>query len=118
MSKRSLDDCLDEFDNGEPRRTDGQDAVQCTQEPRRIDGQQLMQCWMQQWMQHAYLMQYAYLSAPFFNPGAAQPSPPHPGARSHGQQRVAAQVQVQPRQNPRPSQTGGCLLLPLRRAFR
>ena len=79
MSKRSLDECLDEFDNGEPRRTDGQDAVQCTQEPRRIDGQQLMQYQlmqlMQQRMQYAYLMQSVYLSLPFINPGAPQPSP-------------------------------------------
>ena len=54
---------------------------------------------------------------------ASATAPRHPGAErsvgcAHGQQRVAAQVQVQPRQNPRPSQTGGCLLLPLRRAFR
>lgn len=86
MSKRRLD----EFANGEPPSTDGQangqDAVQCTQEPRRIDGQQLMQYQlmqlMQQRMQYAYLMQCVYLSAPFFNPGAAQPSPPPSGGYS------------------------------------
>ena len=79
---------LDEFANGEPPSTDGQangqDAVQCTQEPRRIDGQQLMQYQlmqyqlmqeMQQRMQYAYLMQSVYLSLPFINPGAPQPSP-------------------------------------------
>ena len=73
---------LDAFANGEPRSTDGQangqDAVQCTQEPRRIDGQQLMQYLMQQHMlrmQYAYLMQSVYLSLPFINPGAPQPSP-------------------------------------------
>ena len=79
---------LDAFANGEPRSTDGQangqDAVQCTQEPRRIDGQQLMQYQlmqyqlmqeMQQRMQYAYLRQSVYLSLPFINPGAPQPSP-------------------------------------------
>ena len=31
MSKRSLDESENEHDNGEPRRTHGQDAVQFTQ---------------------------------------------------------------------------------------
>ena len=39
MSKRRLD----ESDNEEPRRTDGQDAVQFTQEPSRTDGQEAVQ---------------------------------------------------------------------------
>ena len=72
MSKRRLD----ESDNEEPRRTDGQDAVQFTQEPSRTDGQEaVQQRWMQRQMQQLLMQQLLLRQLLLMQPGAAQPSP-------------------------------------------